>query len=85
MPPSNGTVIIPPANATVSGNETGGTETVISPPGNETTTTTPNGTGPIQCQPGTHEENGQCIDDVGFPPNNNNTSEGNITSGNITG
>ena len=80
VPPSNGTVIVPPANGTITPPDNG---TVITPPDNETTTT-PNGTGPIQCQPGTHEEGGQCVVDTGFPPTNT-TTEGNITSGNLTG
>jgi hypothetical protein len=78
VPPSNGTVIVPPANGTVT---PPANETVISPPGNETTSGNESGTTapPIQCQPNTHEENGVCVDDTGFPPNNN-VSSGNLTS-----
>ena len=89
----SGTVIPPVENTTTTSNtttteNTTSTETnttTTTPVGNETssgneTTTTPP-VEPIQCQPGTHDENGQCVNDVGFPPSNSNET---VTGGNLT-
>ena len=67
---TNGTgPVIPPI-----GNETGGNQTIppIDTGGNQTGNQTGgNTTGPIECQPGTHEDSGVCVvDDVVLPPTN---------------
>jgi hypothetical protein len=84
QPPTNqtGNVTLPiEGNVTLPVNETGGI--VGNATGNITTgepienVTTP--IPPIECQPGTHADNGVCVEDGGFSPNNN------VSSGNLTG
>jgi hypothetical protein len=85
LPPTEGNVTIPiEGNVTIPGNVTtgpGGEVNVTLPVNNNTgevITTTPNATEPVQCQPNTHEEGGQCIEDAptesqspsGFQPSN---------------
>jgi len=87
----NGTVVIPPiGNDTGNGTGTGGNQTGngtgTGGTGNQTGngTGTGNTTGPVQCQPGFHEENGACVEDVVIPPVDNQTGNGTST-GNDTG
>jgi len=84
----NGTVIIPPNTNGTGGNQTGnGTGTGGT--GNQTGngTSTGNTTGPVQCQPGFHEENGACVEDAVIPPVTNETGNntGPVVVDNSTG
>jgi len=77
-PGQNATVEI--VNGTVpTDNGTGGGG-VIPPVDNGTGGTGSNTTEPVQCQPGTHDENGVCVADQVIPPVDNGTTTTNTTT-----